>query len=169
MKKFLIGAAVASGILFTSISPALAATNSPSSGAMTNTSSASLPSNQIQPFSTSKPTTYWNLSSTNYSGSFQNVSNAGNAIYTNYYFSPSSSNQLKVDMNITGNQNSSQTYNFYLVDITTGGTVSGQTIPVDQGTIYKTFSLLNPNDFYCFEWKANGYNLTINGNFTVHY
>lgn len=141
-----------------------------STGVTSETMNSTAPSSvAIQPMATYPPSSYWNISALgDYKGAFQDVSNGGGGIYTNYYFSPNAAGELTLDSSITGNQGSpSQNYNLYIWDERTNTLISGQTITI--GTYDHTFSGLNPNDFYYFEWKANGYNQLIDGNFTVGY
>lgn len=122
----------------------------------------------VTPNSTKVPTQFWNLSNKDYNGAFTGVSDA-NGIYTNYYFSPSSSKTIKITASVTGDQSSSQTYTIELIDQSTGSVVKSDTKTADGKEYSQTYSNLNANKFYYFHWIAIGKNKQISGEATIKY
>lgn len=102
--------------------------------------------------STSKPTVFWNLNSNEYTGNLIEVRRSW--LYTNYYFSPSSSGVLFLDYNISpinvnGTKMLIALYNKstdkFEQTYTTGGVPTAACIRV---------AGLNTNQHYAFAFKA---------------
>ena len=116
----------------------------------------------ISPESTSPPTSWWDLSNSPYYGSFSDVRTG---IYTNYYFTPSSSGALYLNQSVSGT--SGQDFVVELVDYTEGGAEVYYTIVPDNSSTNVTWTNLNPSHYYEVWWAPENSNDAIAGNFVV--
>lgn len=102
--------------------------------------------------STSKPTEFWDLSSSNYNGNLAEV--RASWLYTNYYFLPNSSGTINLDywinpVNVKGTKMTIKLYN-----ISTGKFVSTYTTEGAPTGSCVTFRGLNKNQHYAMAFQA---------------
>lgn len=171
MKKSLIGIVLLSSTLFapTSVFADSGITTGPKTTHPSAVKSNETTSITITPEGKSAPTSYWDIDSEGaYSGSFTGVSNYNGGIYTNYYFSPSSSNELKVYMNVTSDDIFTTEYAVFLHDKTSGGVVYSNILPIDQG-VTVTYPDLDSTHMYYVSWTPLEDYKYIDGSFFVFY
>lgn len=117
----------------------------------------------LSPDSTSPPGSFWNLINNPYSGQFSDVRTG---IYTNYYFSPSSSGDLYLDQTVSGT--TGQDFVVELLDQTNGGAIAYSNVIMDNSSTTVTWPNLNKSHHYEVWWAPVNSNDPILGAFEVY-
>jgi hypothetical protein len=102
--------------------------------------------------SQSKPTVFWDLSSSSYTANLQEIRK--NLVYTNYYFSPNSSGQLNLDYNITGIETTGTKMRISVYNKSTDTIVSEYITAGAPTAQCMTFGGLNTSQHYAFAFST---------------